>query len=269
MNLREILLAIQYMCIIGVFAESVVIVKRWKNSLHLYLLLSCIVALLNYVGYLLELTAGTKEEFITALKFSYIGRVWYAFFLFLFVAELTQVGVTKVLKYLLILIHAGTYGVILTIPNHRLYYTEIEILNLVNYKVSKLTGYLDYSLLRHSKTELSKKEIMYCINDVLVVMAYIQERIESDGDITLIPLTKTGYVRNYCKVQCLGKGKKKNKRYKTIMKGLTLNSDEYRQLDEKCGWKAWKEAGLNDTDSKDVQENLQKKKSSFFQWEQK
>jgi len=35
--------------------------------------------------------------------------------------------VPKVLKYLLILIHAGTYGVILTIPNHRLYYTEIEI----------------------------------------------------------------------------------------------------------------------------------------------
>ena len=102
--------------------------------------------------------------------------------------------------------------------------------NLVNYKVSKLTGYLDYSLMRHSKTELSEKEIMYCINDVLVVMAYIQERIESDGDISLIPLTKTGYVRNYCKVQCLGKGKKKNKRYKTIMKGLTLNPDEYRQL---------------------------------------
>ena len=102
--------------------------------------------------------------------------------------------------------------------------------NLVNYQVSKLTGYLDYSLMRHSKTELSEKEIMYCINDVLVVMAYIQERIESDGDITLIPLTKTGYVRNYCKVQCLGKGKKKNKRYKTIMKGLTLSPDEYRQL---------------------------------------
>ncbi len=127
MNLREILLAIQYMCIIGFFVESVVIVKRWKNFLHLYLLLSCIAALLNEVGYLLELTSGTKEELITALKFAYLGRVWYAFFLFLFVAELTKAGVTKVLKNLLFLIHAVTYGVILTIPNHRLYYTEIEI----------------------------------------------------------------------------------------------------------------------------------------------
>ena len=127
MNLRAILLAIQCMCIIGIFAESVVIVKRWKNSLHLYLLLSCIAAFLNEVGYLLELISGTKEEVIAALKFSYLGRVWYAFFLFLFVAKLTQVRVKKVLMYLLIFIHAGTYAVILTIPNHRLYYTEIEI----------------------------------------------------------------------------------------------------------------------------------------------
>lgn len=102
--------------------------------------------------------------------------------------------------------------------------------HLLTYKVRKLDGYLDYSLIRHSKTELTDKEIKYCINDVLVVMAYIQERIESDGDISTIPLTKTGYVRNYCKRMCLGSGKKKNKRYKTIMRNLTLETDEYRQL---------------------------------------
>ena len=102
--------------------------------------------------------------------------------------------------------------------------------NLIKYKVEKLTGYLDYSLIRHNKTQLTEKELQYCINDVLVVMAYIQERIESDGDITAIPLTKTGYVRNYCKQMCLGRGKKKNKHYKTIMKGLKLEPDEYRQL---------------------------------------
>ncbi len=127
MNLQTFLLGIQYMCIIGVFAESVVIVKRWKNNLHLYLFLSCIAAFLNEVGYLLELTSETKAEVILALKFSYLGRVWYAFFLFLFVAELTRTKVTRVIKYLLVLIHAGTYGAILTITNHRLYYTEIEI----------------------------------------------------------------------------------------------------------------------------------------------
>ncbi len=32
-------------------------------------------------------------------------------------------------------------------------------------------------------------------------------------------------------------------------------SEEYIALSEKLGWEAWKEAGLNDTDSKDVQKN--------------
>ena len=102
--------------------------------------------------------------------------------------------------------------------------------NLVTYKIKKLVGNLDYSLIRHSKTRLTEDEIMYCINDVLVVMAYIQERIETDGNITNIPLTKTGYVRKYCKQSCLGRGKKKNKLYKKMMQTLTLESDEYLQL---------------------------------------
>ena len=53
---------------------------------------------------------------------------------------------------------------------------------LRKYPVKKAVGDLDYSLLRHSKTPLTRKEIGYCVNDVRVVMNYIQERIESDGD---------------------------------------------------------------------------------------
>ena len=32
-------------------------------------------------------------------------------------------------------------------------------------------------------------------------------------------------------------------------------SKEYIELDNECGWRAWRESGLDDTDSKDVQEN--------------
>lgn len=102
--------------------------------------------------------------------------------------------------------------------------------HLNTYRVEKLEGYLDYSLMRHNKTELTDRELSYCINDVLVVMAYIQERIERDGDITKIPLTKTGYVRRYCKHECLGRGKHKNRQYISTIKTLTLEPDEYRQL---------------------------------------
>ena len=84
--------------------------------------------------------------------------------------------------------------------------------NLLTYKVSKLVGSLDYDKIRHSKTELTAEELQYCINDVLVVMAYIQEEIDKLGEIHLLPLTNTGRVRKYCKKACLGNGKNEGKK---------------------------------------------------------
>lgn len=74
---------------------------------------------------------------------------------------------------------------------------------LLKYKVKKLVGDLDYSLLRNSETEMTEEEINYCVNDVRVVMAYIQEKIENERGITNLPITKTGYVRQFCKKNCL------------------------------------------------------------------
>lgn len=74
---------------------------------------------------------------------------------------------------------------------------------LTKYKCSKMVGDLDYSLLRHSDTPLTDKEICYCVNDVKVVMCYIQEMIERYKGITHLPITKTGFVRKYCRKQCL------------------------------------------------------------------
>lgn len=106
-----------------------------------------------------------------------------------------------------------------------------ENLTIVN--IQKLVGDLDYSLLRHSNTKLTKKEIMYCVNDVKIVMAYIYERIQLDGGITKIPMTKTGYVRQYCRKKCFygnQKGKyRKNREYYELMQNLTLTLDEYKQ----------------------------------------
>ena len=74
--------------------------------------------------------------------------------------------------------------------------------DLTKYKTQKMEGDLDYSLIRHSKTPLTPKELSYCEHDVRVILNYIQEKIESDGSIIRIPLTNTGYVRRYCKDAC-------------------------------------------------------------------
>lgn len=61
--------------------------------------------------------------------------------------------------------------------------------------VQKMVGDLDYSLLRHRNTALTDTELKYCENDVLILNEFIRNEIVRNGDITKIPLTKTGYVR--------------------------------------------------------------------------
>lgn len=97
--------------------------------------------------------------------------------------------------------------------------------DLFVYKVSKLHT-LDYKLIRTSDTILSNDELQYCINDIKVVMSFIQESIERDGGIINIPLTKTGYVRKKCKDACFGKGDDR-KKYRNFMKRLTLTEELY------------------------------------------
>lgn len=98
--------------------------------------------------------------------------------------------------------------------------------DLTKYKVKKMVGYLDYSLIRTPLTPLSEKELKYCENDIRVLLSYIQEKIEQDGDITRIPLTNTGYVRKYCRDRCF----KRWRSYHNLMSKLTLEPEEFSQL---------------------------------------
>ena len=98
--------------------------------------------------------------------------------------------------------------------------------DLQKYKVNKMVGDLDYSKVRTPLTPLTEKELGYCEGDIRVLLSYIQEKIEHDGDITKLPITNTGYVRNYCRKACYARWKK----YRRIMDGLTIEPDEYSQL---------------------------------------
>ena len=98
--------------------------------------------------------------------------------------------------------------------------------DLVKYKEHKHVGDLDYQLNRFHSTPITDEEFGYCEADIRVLLAYIQEKIETDGSICYIPLTNTGYVRNYCRKACF----KKYKDYKRLMELLTLEPEEYKQL---------------------------------------
>ena len=105
---------------------------------------------------------------------------------------------------------------------------------LTKHSLSKKTGDLDYLKPRHALTPLTHEEVGYCKADVELVAAYVAERLEEEGHVDNIPLTKTGYVRRYCRSLCIGTNRKKrtkaNWEYVKLMKRLTLEVPEYLQL---------------------------------------
>lgn len=121
--MRSVLLAVQYASIIGLFIESWIIFRRLNNSLLAYLFLSCLAILINNLGYLFQLLSTTQESYITALKFSYAGRTWVTFFLFLFTIDFCKIKLSATVKSLLVFAHIGIYFAILTVTKNNLYYT--------------------------------------------------------------------------------------------------------------------------------------------------
>lgn len=61
--------------------------------------------------------------------------------------------------------------------------------------VQKLTGELDYSVIRTPVTPLTKEEMSYCENDCLVLYEYIKKELLTYENVFKIPLTMTGKVR--------------------------------------------------------------------------
>lgn len=104
--------------------------------------------------------------------------------------------------------------------------------NLQTFKIAKLVGDLDYYKVRHNKTPLTQKELRYVINDGRIVVAYIQEEIDRNGNIAKIPLTKTGYVRLECRRNCFSKShrEKHGSKYRARLRKLTLTLNEYDVL---------------------------------------
>jgi hypothetical protein len=111
--------------------------------------------------------------------------------------------------------------------SYRLSGYSLEVLanNLKSHNIKKMVGDLDYNLIRNSKTPISKEELKYCENDVLIVTSYIDEQINEFGNIEKIPLTQTGKVRRYVRKQCF-----QNKEYQYFIKELTLEKPEYLML---------------------------------------
>lgn len=104
---------------------------------------------------------------------------------------------------------------------------------LTKHDIHKMVGDLDYSKIRHSRTHLTETEMGYCLGDVDVLSAYIDEQMDIyDRDITKIPMTNTGRVRQFFRdILMPGDNKGKAFKYKKFIRSLTVDgAEEYEML---------------------------------------
>ena len=87
---------------------------------------------------------------------------------------------------------------------------------LYDLPVKKMSGDLDYNKIRTPKTKLTKKELIYCENDCLVIYYYILKMLETYKTVKTIPLTSTGQVRRELKERVAKDFVYKNKVYNAI-----------------------------------------------------
>lgn len=94
--------------------------------------------------------------------------------------------------------------------------------------VHKMTGDLDYDLIRTPLTELTAEELKYCEMDCLVVEAGIKDFLKKYKTLDKIPLTQTGIVRKEVKDLLL-----KDKYYHRYVKKLVPeDANEYKRLQD-------------------------------------
>lgn len=127
--------------------------------------------------------------------------------------------------------------------------------NLLYYDIRKLKDDFDYSLLRHEETPLTEAETHYCINDVLIVSAFIQEEIRRNKSITNIPLTATGYARKYISNSCLNRAN--YAKYSKYIHSMVLSDKEYIQ------WRRCFQGGFTHTSIRWINKTINMLSDSF------
>ena len=88
--------------------------------------------------------------------------------------------------------------------------------------VQKMTGDLDYGLVRHHGTRITAEEAGYIRNDVLIIDELIRQRTSGDDDLSTIPMTKTGYVRRRVRKAVRADAFSRNQ-----VRGLKMTTDDY------------------------------------------
>ncbi len=121
-SIYGIFLAIQYVGIVILIAEILFILNKPASRLQVILLMTTVMTLLNFVGYLMEITSSTQETALMGVKIAYIGKPFIALGMFFFIMAYCRVIIKKSTSALLITIFIIISLAVFTSQEHGLFY---------------------------------------------------------------------------------------------------------------------------------------------------
>lgn len=188
----QLVVGIQCISIVVLFVECWVVLKNWKSTAHSWLFFGCATTLVNNVGYLFELRASSGDVYYVAMQLSYLGRVWIAFALLMFIAELVKYNIPACARVAFALINVITYICLTTTKHTGLYYKTTEFSYDGQFLVFKhqnglwhyiwdatLIVYIVYGLYifaimyRKEKNEMVKKRLQMVLHSMIVQSVFV------------------------------------------------------------------------------------------------
>lgn len=136
-----VFVTIQYIGIAILIIEILYILEQKPSWQQTNLLVVVLATLINFVGYLFEILAPSKEMALQAVKFLYLGKPYIILGMFLFVMKFYKIRIPKLVKYLMYSLHIGITLLVLTCDRNYIYYSSIDY---------TYEGYFPHLVLGHS-----------------------------------------------------------------------------------------------------------------------
>lgn len=152
----SLFIGIQWLGIIVLGVEICYIFRQRSSRRQQLLLCINIATLVNFVGYLMELQATSRELALQAVKFLYLGKTFIIIGMFFFVLEQYQIRCPRIVTALLCSVHIGVSVLVLTCDKQRLYYSSIDFVD---------EGYFPHLVLGHG--------IMYNVHSLFIAVYLI------------------------------------------------------------------------------------------------
>lgn len=122
----SLFVGIQYIGIAVLIIEILYILKQKASWTQTYLLIIVLATLINFVGYLFEIQAASKEMALQAVKFLYLGKPYIILATFFFVMRFYNISIPKWIRYAMCAMHIGISILVLTCDKHFLFYSSID-----------------------------------------------------------------------------------------------------------------------------------------------